>query len=164
MSIEGKERNIYEVYDRKTGRLLANGTVGSCARKLQITQSGFRLAAEKPNHSKYIIRHVATIRRIFSVYDDKAGLISRGSAQQVANEMGRNKSTVEYWGRMGYSKGLTITLTEEMEPTEEAREDMHPCTICGKDCEDGSECKLWRAWWVKTYDRTREDIRKAAGG
>lgn len=157
-------RKIYEVYDRQTGRLLASGTVDSCAQKIQITSAGLRMAADNPNHTKYIVRHVATMKRIFAIYDDKAGLISKGTAKQVADEMGRNKSTVEYWGRMGCPNGMNVTVTEELEPTEEAREDMHPCGLCGFDCEDGSRCKLWRAWWVTTYDRTREDIRKAAGG
>lgn len=161
MTFNGKK--IYEVYDRQTGRLLADGDAVSCARKLQIGVTGFRLAANNERHKKYIIRHVATMKKIYSIYDEKAGLISRGTAQQVANEMECSKSAVEYWGRIGQVRGMAVEMTEEMVPTEEAREDMHPCGLCGRDCEDGSRCKLWRDWWVKTYDRTRQEIRKAAG-
>lgn len=156
-------RKLYEVYDRKTGRMLASGDVASCARKLEIGMPGFRLAANNPRHTKYIIRHVATVKRIYSVYDDKAGLIARGSLRQVAEELQCSKSAVEYWGRMGQGRGMTVEVTEELEQTEEARELMNPCQGCEKDCEDGSDCKLWRDWWTKVYDQTREDIRKAAG-
>ena len=43
MTFDG--RKLYEVYDRKTGRMLASGDVASCARKLEIGMPGFRLAA-----------------------------------------------------------------------------------------------------------------------
>ena len=160
-------RKLYEVYDRKTGRMLASGDVASCARKLEIGMPGFRLAANNPRHTKYIIHHVATVKRIYSVYDDKAGLIARGSLRQVAEELQCSKSAVEYWGRMGQGRAMTVEVTEELEQTEEARELirelMNPCQSCEKDCEDGTDCKLWRDWWTKVYDQTREDIRKAAG-
>ena len=41
MTFDG--RKLYEVYDRKTGRLLASGDVSSCARKLQMGMAGFRV-------------------------------------------------------------------------------------------------------------------------
>ena len=163
MSIPAQGKRLYEVYDRKTGRLLAEGSVENCARKLQITETGFRMASKNDNHGKYVIRHVATLRKIYTVYDDHAGIISQGSLTKVAEEMGRAKGTVEYWGRIGSAQGMTITVTEEIEQTAEARENMNPCGLCGKDCRDGSRCKLWRDWWTKVYDQTREDIRKAAG-
>ena len=154
-------RKLYEVYDRKTGRMLASGDVASCARKLEIGMPGFRLAANNPRHTKYIINHVATVRRIYSVYYND-GLIARGSLRQVAEELQCSKSAVESWGRMGQGRAMTVEVTEELEQTEEARELMNPCQSCEKDCEDGTDCKLWRDWWTKVYDQTRENIRKAA--
>lgn len=153
-------RNIYEVYDRKTGRMLANGDVASCARKLQISQAGFRLAANNDRHRKYMIRHVATMKRIFSVYDEKAGLISRGTVKQVAEEMQCSQSAVEYWGRIGQAKGMTVEVTEELEPTEAGKQIEHPCTGCGKDCPGWKSCELWKAWWINGYDGAREIIRR----
>lgn len=117
-------RKLYEVYDRKTGRMLASGDVASCARKLEIGMPGFRLAASNEQHKKYCIRHVATMRKIYSVYDEHGTLISRGSLRKVAEEMNYAKGTVEYWGRVGQVNGLTITVTEEVEHTDEAREDI----------------------------------------
>ena len=161
MTFDG--RKLYEVYDRKTGRLLASGDANSCARKLQIGVAGFRHAANNDRHKKYIIRHIATFRKIYTVYDDHAGMISKGTLRKVAEEMKRSKGTIAYWGQIGHATGMTIEVKDELEPTEEARGLINPCQICEKDCEDGSDCKLWRDWWTKVYDQTREDIRKAAG-
>lgn len=122
MTFDG--RKLYEVFDRKTGRMLASGSVKDCAKKLQLTPSGFRLAASNEQHKKYCIRHVATMRKIYSVYDEHGTLISRGSLRKVAEEMNYAKGTVEYWGRVGQVNGLTITITEEVEHTDAAREDI----------------------------------------
>lgn len=112
MAIDG--RKIYEVYNRQTGQLLARGSVAECARELGITPSGFRAAIR--SQRKYVIRHVVTVRKIYSVYDDHAGLISQGSLHKVAEEMGYSESTVERWGRIGNAPGMTVMMTEKLEP------------------------------------------------
>lgn len=111
MAIDG--RKIYEVYNRQTGGLLARGSVAECARELGITPSGFRAAIR--SQRKYVIRHVETVRKIYSVYDDHAGLISQGSLHKVAEEMGYSESTVERWGRIGNAPGMTVMVTEKLE-------------------------------------------------
>lgn len=121
MAIDG--RKIYEVYNRQTGGLLARGSVAECARELGITPSGFRAAIR--SQRKYAIRHVETVRKIYSVYDDHAGLISQGSLHKVAEEMGYSESTVERWGRIGNTPGMTVMVTEKLEPTKKR--------ICGND-------------------------------
>lgn len=85
-------RKLYEVYDRKTGRMLASGDVASCARKLEIGMPGFRLAAPAVTEFKvHFETFMASYNRMTELLDE----MPKGMADKMKKAV---KSAVEQMG------------------------------------------------------------------
>ena len=166
MMTEGTK--IYRVQDRKSGKQIAFGSSDACAKQMGVSRSTILMAYNTPNHRNYEVSCVGSIKKLLRVYHPAAGLISEGTIQQVAKDMGRSEPAVYKWVKAGTTNKvgeLTVEVMEAIVPFEEQGKEqkrrLSPCIRCGKPCgNDKKDCRAWRLWWAREFDMTREDLRR----
>ena len=156
---------IYEVRERKTGKLLARGTLDECAKRIGVNRSTVLKAYNTPNHKHYDVQHIGNRRKILSVYHVEAGMISHGTIQQVASDMQRSKCSIYHWLTKGRVGDLTIEVAEKIMPPDMEIEHMDcslsPCQHCRQPCIDTRlDCKEWRIWFSREFNAACEILRR----